>query len=88
MDFGCMVAVMASLLHERRIMMVSRKLSRLSACVQAANQLIYPLEWQGIYIPVLPNSLKDCLLAPMPYLIGVPYPVYEVSHVSSNLVIV
>lgn len=71
-DAHNMMVVFASMLHERRIMMTSKKLSRLSACVQAANLLIYPMQWQHIFIPVLPKHLLDYLSAPMPFLIGVP----------------
>lgn len=71
-DATNMVVIFASMLHERRILITSKHLSRLSACVQAANALIYPMEWQHIFIPVLPNHLLDYLSAPMPFLIGVP----------------
>ncbi|XP_072766252.1 DENN domain-containing protein 1A isoform X6 [Anoplolepis gracilipes] len=67
-----MMIIFASMLYERRIIFISKRLSRLSACVQACNALIYPMIWQHIYIPVLPLSLIDYLLAPMPFLIGVP----------------
>ncbi|XP_014480888.1 PREDICTED: DENN domain-containing protein 1C isoform X2 [Dinoponera quadriceps] len=71
-DSHNMMIVFASMLYERRIIFTSKRLSRLSACVQACNALIYPMIWQHIYIPVLPLSLIDYLLAPMPFLIGVP----------------
>lgn len=71
-DATNMITIFASMLHERRILITSKRLSRLSACVQAANALIYPMEWQHIFIPVLPNHLLDYLSAPMPFLIGVP----------------
>ncbi|XP_058803899.1 DENN domain-containing protein 1B isoform X2 [Phymastichus coffea] len=71
-DSHNMMIVFASMLYERRIIFTSKRLSRLSACVQACNALIYPMIWQHIYIPVLPRSLTDYLLAPMPFLIGVP----------------
>ena len=71
-DSTNMILIFASLLNERRILMTSKKLSRLSACIQAANSLIYPMYWQHIFIPVLPNHLLDYLSAPMPFLIGVP----------------
>ncbi|XP_012534020.2 DENN domain-containing protein 1A isoform X2 [Monomorium pharaonis] len=71
-DSHNMMIVFASMLYERRIIFISKRLSRLSACVQACNALIYPMIWQHIYIPVLPLSLIDYLLAPMPFLIGVP----------------
>ncbi|XP_025996966.1 DENN domain-containing protein 1B isoform X2 [Solenopsis invicta] len=71
-DSHNMMMIFASMLYERRIIFISKRLSRLSACVQACNALIYPMIWQHIYIPVLPLALIDYLLAPMPFLIGVP----------------
>ncbi|XP_067003049.1 DENN domain-containing protein 1A isoform X3 [Anabrus simplex] len=76
-DVQNMMTVFASMLYERRIIFTSKKLSRLSACVQSANAIIYPMNWQHIFIPVLPIALIDYLLAPMPYLIGVPEPVLQ-----------
>ena len=60
-----MMEIFASMLHERRIVIVSSRLTQVSACVQAANALIFPMVWQHIYVPVLPPLLKDALLAPM-----------------------
>ncbi|XP_057328451.1 DENN domain-containing protein 1B-like isoform X1 [Microplitis mediator] len=76
-DSHNMIVIFASMLYERRIIFTSKRLSRLSACVQACNALIYPMIWQHIYIPVLPVALIDYLLAPMPFLIGVPTPILE-----------
>ncbi|XP_076028636.1 uncharacterized protein LOC143017731 isoform X2 [Oratosquilla oratoria] len=70
-DVNNMMIVFASMLYERRIIVTSKRLSRLSACVQAANAVLYPMVWQHIFIPVLPQHLVDYLLAPMPFLIGV-----------------
>lgn len=70
-----MIAVFASMLAERRIIFTSSNFERLSCCVQAANEFLYPMQWQHIFIPLLPMKLKDTLMAPMPYLIGVPLPV-------------
>ncbi|XP_037895769.1 uncharacterized protein LOC119641262 isoform X2 [Glossina fuscipes] len=72
-----MIAVFAAMLAERRIIFTSRRLDRLSSCIQAANAFLYPMVWQHIFIPVLPMKLKDYLSAPMPYLIGVPQRVLE-----------
>jgi len=77
-DAHNMMIIFASMLYERRIIFTSKKLYRLSACVQSANSVIYPMNWQHIFIPVLPMALMDYLLAPMPYLIGVPEVVYQV----------
>jgi DENN domain-containing protein 1 len=77
-DAQNMMIIFASMLYERRIIFTSKRLSRLSACVQAANAVLYPMNWQHIFIPVLPVALVDYLLAPMPFLIGVPTPVLQV----------
>ena len=76
-DTNNMLIIFASMLTERRIIVTSKKLSRLSACVQAANSIIYPMSWQHIFIPVLPVQLMDYLCAPMPFLIGVPEPIMK-----------
>ncbi|NXM35066.1 DEN1B protein, partial [Oxyruncus cristatus] len=70
-DVNNMLQLYASMLHERRIIITSSKLSTLTACVHASAALLYPMYWQHIYIPVLPQHLLDYCCAPMPYLIGV-----------------
>jgi len=77
-----MITIFASMLYERRIIVTSKKLSVLSACVQAANLIIYPMSWQHIFIPVLPVQLMDYLCAPMPFLIGVPEPIMKRTRAS------
>ncbi|CAB3376443.1 Hypothetical predicted protein [Cloeon dipterum] len=76
-DANNMMLIFASMLYERRVIFTSKRLSRLSACVQAANAVLYPMNWQHIFIPVLPMTLVDYLLAPMPFLIGVPQAVLQ-----------
>ncbi|CAI6362230.1 unnamed protein product [Macrosiphum euphorbiae] len=76
-DCQNMIIIFASMLFERRIIFTSKKLYRLSACVQSANAVLYPMNWQHIFIPVLPQSLIDYLLAPMPYLIGLPHSLFQ-----------
>ncbi|NXN18376.1 DEN1B protein, partial [Indicator maculatus] len=76
-DVNNMLQLYASMLHERRIIITSRKLSTLTACVHASAALLYPMYWQHIYIPVLPPHLLDYCCAPMPYLIGVHFSLIE-----------
>jgi hypothetical protein len=79
-DARNMCRIFAALLNERRILITSSRISRLTGCVQAANSLIYPMQWQHIFIPILPKNLIDYLNAPMPYLIGVPSVLVQVSR--------
>ncbi|XP_053624168.1 DENN domain-containing protein 1A isoform X8 [Plodia interpunctella] len=82
LDPKSMIGLWAALLNERRIAVVASKPSRLSACVQAANATLFPMTWQHIFIPILPQHLADYLLAPMPFLIGVPKSVMETVRMS------
>lgn len=69
--------IFAAMLAERRIVFTSAHLDRLSACVQAANALLYPMVWEHIFIPILPMPMRDMLGATMPFLIGVPTTVLQ-----------
>jgi len=77
-----MINLFASALNERHILITSRDLYRLSACVQALNTLLYPMHWQHIFIPVLPSDLLAYLQAPMPFMIGVPEPTFKKLKIS------
>ncbi|XP_060746695.1 DENN domain-containing protein 1A isoform X1 [Tachysurus vachellii] len=70
-DVNNMLHLYASMLHERRVLISSSNLSTLTSCVHAAAAMLYPMYWQHVYIPVLPQHLLDYCCAPMPYLIGV-----------------
>ncbi|XP_060150091.1 DENN domain-containing protein 1B isoform X2 [Globicephala melas] len=70
-DANNMLQLYASMLHERRIIITSGKLSTLTACLHGSVALLYPMYWQHIYIPALPPHLLDYCCAPMPYLIGI-----------------
>ena len=48
------------------------------------------MDWQHIFIPILPRHLADYLAAPMPFLIGVPAPIMAESvkqHELSEVVV-
>jgi len=59
------------MLIERRIIFIADKLTTLSSVVQASVSLLYPLEWQHIFISVLPQTLLNFCEAPMPFVIGI-----------------
>ncbi|XP_076436469.1 uncharacterized protein LOC143275989 isoform X2 [Babylonia areolata] len=77
-DANNMMKIFASMLHERRIIITSKKLSRITACVHASEALLFPMHWQHLFIPLLPSHVVDMVTAPMPYLIGVPSSLMEV----------
>lgn len=67
-----MLTLIASLLLERRVLIVGQSRDMVSAAVCAAQALLHPFCWHHIYLPLLPRSLADYLTAPMPFLIGLP----------------
>nr|KAF6483967.1 DENN domain containing 1A [Rousettus aegyptiacus] len=58
-DVNNMLHLYASMLHERRILIICSKLSTLTACVHGSAAMLYPMFWQHVYIPVLPPHLLD-----------------------------
>jgi len=65
--------VLAALLCERRVVLVSNSPTRLTNCSHAVLAMLSCglLQWQHLYIPVLPPHLWQYLAAPYPYLIGI-----------------
>ncbi|XP_077000498.1 DENN domain-containing protein 1A isoform X5 [Tamandua tetradactyla] len=70
-DVNNMLHLYASMLYERRILIICSKLSTLTACIHGSAAMLYPMYWQHVYIPVLPPHLLEYCCAPMPYLIGI-----------------
>ena len=64
------VALFAALVTERRVVVVGSSVSALSGAVHAANAALYPMSWQHIFLPLLPEPFLDYLTAPMPFLVG------------------
>ena len=65
--------VLSALLCERRIILISNSITRLSMCVKAASAALSQglLMWEHALIPVVPPHLIPSLLANVPYLVGV-----------------
>ena len=43
---------------------------RLMAVAESITALMFPFQWQHVYVPILPASLLHFLDAPVPYLMG------------------
>ncbi|XP_028349333.1 DENN domain-containing protein 1A isoform X4 [Physeter macrocephalus] len=84
-DVNNMLHLYASMLCERRILIICSKLSTLTACIHGSAAMLYPMFWQHVYIPVLPPHLLDYCCAPMPYLIGVHLSLMEISSLKNRL---
>ena len=71
LDIPDIVVLLEYVLSESRIIILSSHTSMLHLVTAAIVQLMYPLKWAGIFIPVLPARLIQALEAPCPYIIGI-----------------
>ncbi|KIX04120.1 uncharacterized protein Z518_07673 [Rhinocladiella mackenziei CBS 650.93] len=65
------VLLLEYVLAESRIILLSTHISMLQLVSKAILELVWPLEWTGVYIPVLPSRLVQALDAPCPYICGI-----------------
>ena len=65
--------LLSALLSEARVLLISSSPTRLAQCARSALSILAQglLNWQHLYIPVLPPHLFQYLGAPVPYLIGI-----------------
>lgn len=65
------VALIEFALSESRIILLSSHTAMLHLASKAIANLLYPLKWASIFIPVLPARLLSALEAPCPYIVGI-----------------
>jgi hypothetical protein len=65
------VALFEYAMSESRIIFLSSHTAMLHLACHALVNLLYPLKWASIFIPVLPARLLSALEAPCPYIVGV-----------------
>lgn len=58
------------LLQEGRVVLQSENQALLTPVAEALTSFLFPLTWQGMYVPVLPSTMIDILEAPVPFLVG------------------
>ncbi|KAG3207367.1 hypothetical protein PC128_g67 [Phytophthora cactorum] len=64
------VEIMAYLLLEKQVVIMSDNPAKISAVCTALLLLLAPFQWQSTYIPLLPSGLLDFLHSPVPFLVG------------------
>ncbi|XP_052002710.1 DENN domain-containing protein 5A-like isoform X1 [Xyrauchen texanus] len=57
-------------LLEIQILLYSQHYQRLMTVAEGITALMFPFQWQHVYVPILPASLLHFLDAPVPYLMG------------------
>ncbi|CAB9508037.1 DENN domain-containing protein 5B [Seminavis robusta] len=67
---GNIMTLLGCLMEESRVALCSRHYALLAPIAEALLSFLFPLQWQGMYIPVMPYALLDILDAPVPFLVG------------------
>lgn len=62
-----------AVLQEKSVVFVSKNLGMLSSCVVGILALIRPFKWTNLMVPIIPNSLREVLDAPVPLVAGIPH---------------
>lgn len=65
------VTLFEYVLAEARIILLSSHPAMLHLASMAITNLIYPFQWCGVFIPVLPARLVQTIEAPCPYIVGI-----------------
>ncbi|KAK8269753.1 hypothetical protein V6Z12_D11G150600 [Gossypium hirsutum] len=86
LSLDSILAVLAGVLLEKQVVVISPNLGVLSAVVLSIVPLIRPFQWQSLFLPVLPMRMLDFLDAPVPFLVGVQHKPNELKMKTSNLV--
>lgn len=71
LSIGNILVVYSCLLEECKVVLLSQYTSLLCPVAEALLAALFPLEWQGLYIPLIPYSMIEILDAPVPFLVGI-----------------
>uniref|UniRef100_A0AC34Q660 MAP kinase-activating death domain protein n=1 Tax=Panagrolaimus sp. JU765 TaxID=591449 RepID=A0AC34Q660_9BILA len=80
------VKLLAAVMLEHKVVLQSRNYNAVSMCVMALVALMYPLEYMFPVIPLLPvhmPSAEQLLLAPTPFIIGIPASFFAVKKIDA-----
>uniref|UniRef100_A0A8C5D1P8 DENN domain-containing protein 5B-like n=2 Tax=Gadus morhua TaxID=8049 RepID=A0A8C5D1P8_GADMO len=64
------VRLLTCVLLEMQVLLYSRDLQCLMTVAEGITCLLFPFQWQHIYLPILPGPLLHLLDAPVPFLMG------------------
>jgi len=70
LSVGNVLIVSGCLMQETRVALLSSHYALLGPVAEALLSLLFPFEWQGMYIPIMPFTMLDILDAPVPFLVG------------------
>ncbi|KAK3526380.1 hypothetical protein QTP70_025409 [Hemibagrus guttatus] len=65
-----LVQLFTCVLLEMQVLLYSQDYQRLMVVAEGISTLLFPFQWQHVYVPILPASLLHFLDAPVPYIMG------------------
>ncbi|XP_013061457.1 DENN domain-containing protein 5A-like isoform X2 [Biomphalaria glabrata] len=74
------VDIFKCVLLEHQILLYSSDYQRLMLVAEGMTSLIFPFQWQLVYVPILPASMQHFLDAPVPFIMGL----YKVSNTDKS----
>ncbi|KAK2748750.1 hypothetical protein FQN57_000331 [Myotisia sp. PD_48] len=75
-------------LSESRIIFLSSHTAMLNLASKALVELLFPFQWTGVFIPVLPARLVQAIEAPCPYIVGIERRYENIEFPSDDFVLV
>ncbi|KAF3491974.1 dDENN domain-containing protein [Arthroderma uncinatum] len=75
-------------LAESRIIFLSSHISMLNLASKALVELLFPFQWTGVFIPILPSRLIQAIEAPCPYIVGIERRYENIEFPSDDFVLV
>lgn len=76
--------LLGAVLLEKRIVLISDNIELLTSCVYICAAIAFPLEWQHVFLPLLPGKFSEYLSAPVPFLMGLPRIVWGDMHINQR----
>lgn len=71
-DKTTVIQIVNYLLLEERIIFCSKDMARLVRTIENFKTILFPLEWVGVCVPILPRALLEYITSPFPYILGLP----------------
>uniref|UniRef100_A0A8C7ZMV0 DENN/MADD domain containing 5B n=1 Tax=Oryzias sinensis TaxID=183150 RepID=A0A8C7ZMV0_9TELE len=66
-----MVKLLTCVLLETQVLLCSQDYQRLMTVAEGITTLLFPFQWQHIYLPIISGPLHHLLHAPVPFLMGI-----------------
>ena len=68
---GNLIKLFTTVLLEHQLLLKSTSYEKLMLCAQCLVALLYPFEWQQVFVPILPSAQLGFLDAPVPFIMGI-----------------